>query len=77
MVRDARGRIDRKNKRNTTVWTYISNNRFPAPVLEQGNDVLSRFDVTISVNTDVNESPFVKILDDGFKASQNARSDAG
>jgi hypothetical protein len=57
-------------------FSYISNNGFPTAIFEQGEHILSRFEVAVSVDTNVDKCPFVEIFQDGSEASENAFSDA-
>ena len=61
---------------NGSTDEIIRNDRLPSAVSEQLHNTLSRLDVCVSVNTDVNKGPLVEILDKALKASQNALKDA-
>jgi hypothetical protein len=60
--------------------SYISNDCLPATILKQTENVLSSFDVAVSIDTNINKRPFVKVLEyrsetceDAFgNANQNA-----
>eukprot|EP00585_Thalassiosira_rotula_P016917 CAMPEP_0196192568 /NCGR_PEP_ID=MMETSP0911-20130528/49082_1 /TAXON_ID=49265 /ORGANISM="Thalassiosira rotula, Strain GSO102" /LENGTH=493 /DNA_ID=CAMNT_0041464761 /DNA_START=2104 /DNA_END=3585 /DNA_ORIENTATION=- len=77
---EADGRADQADaeaeEEEDVPYEIVGDDRLPSSVLEEGEDVLPRLEVAVSVEADVDERPLVEVLEDALETAQDALGDA-
>mmetsp|Transcript_12023 Transcript_12023/g.17537 ORF Transcript_12023/g.17537 Transcript_12023/m.17537 type:complete len:202 (+) Transcript_12023:53-658(+) len=68
--------VDDTHHKQHILRQIISDDGSPSLILEKGNDILSSIQVTVSIQTNVNISPFVEVFDDPLNTCQETVNDA-